>query len=654
MQPSQMLEKLDQIAWEKLNDAYGNAAYVPECLRALTHPDAATREAARDELWMGLCHQQCQLAEASAYAVPFLVELVTAPRVEERGKLLELLTCMAELARAHGGPCHDERCTVHPGTHAGACTATRAALSSQYTALLSLLHDITPDVRARAALLLGQLAQNDVSKRHSLVGTLVAALAQEPEGDTRVAYLHVLGLLRAYAPLRSALSAPSFAERLTAALALLAVDPPDAPSFRIVEEALEVRELSERQFGTAARYRPLSWVEDTCAAGRQAASTLLPLLLPIVLESTAPWAAPILTPLLATFFPPGEGDPQSAEQSAIACTIARNRHFFGRTSNVSSLLKRHGLPTRARPLRAYAERGPRGYERLLPPTPPPASPLDVIARACGGTAPEHATSVEIVGDGDDQVLTLLRKLPRLSQVLLASSKVSARGLAELAKIPGLRVLLLEDLALDRAGAEALAACAQLQYLTLSDVDLADEALSPLGALARLEFLCLRGTSLGADGFASFAATPLSTLFLEDGIDITPEVLRSLTLVSSLERLSLTGVHVAPLALRTLFGLRRLTQLTLEQLDLAHPFALPPRLFSLSLRHSRVSPRALAALAESTSLELLDLEGVALERAHLAALARCPNLKQLRVTSALTSVDTALLARLMPTLTIRLV
>jgi hypothetical protein len=60
------------IDWSGLRDAYGDAAAVPNLLERLWSPDAADREAAIDELWSRLCHQETVFS-ASAAAIPSLV-----------------------------------------------------------------------------------------------------------------------------------------------------------------------------------------------------------------------------------------------------------------------------------------------------------------------------------------------------------------------------------------------------------------------------------------------------------------------------------------------------------------------------------------------------------------------------------------------------
>ncbi|MFS8095646.1 hypothetical protein LFM09_00745 [Lentzea alba] len=86
-----MLNGLDQVNWARLTHAYGPADDVPDLIRALVSPDAAARKKA---LWKlnGNIYHQGTIYEATAFAVPFLLEVLTAPECDEQPQLLSLLT----------------------------------------------------------------------------------------------------------------------------------------------------------------------------------------------------------------------------------------------------------------------------------------------------------------------------------------------------------------------------------------------------------------------------------------------------------------------------------------------------------------------------------------------------------------------------------
>src|SRR5205807_738940 len=85
----------DSVNWAALSHAYGSAADVPDMLRGLTAPDRDRRENALDGL-MGSIYHQGTVYDATAPAVPFLLELLAEPSVKGRARLLVLLRLLAE------------------------------------------------------------------------------------------------------------------------------------------------------------------------------------------------------------------------------------------------------------------------------------------------------------------------------------------------------------------------------------------------------------------------------------------------------------------------------------------------------------------------------------------------------------------------------
>jgi HEAT repeat protein len=89
-----MLESLDKIDWSKLIHAYGSAADVPDVIRDLASPDPATSRDALSELYGNIWHQG-SVYEATAYAVPFLVEVLESAPHAGRAGILHLLQSIA-------------------------------------------------------------------------------------------------------------------------------------------------------------------------------------------------------------------------------------------------------------------------------------------------------------------------------------------------------------------------------------------------------------------------------------------------------------------------------------------------------------------------------------------------------------------------------
>jgi hypothetical protein len=92
-----VLEGLDEVEWARLEHAYGKAEDVPGQIRDLTSRRAKKRERALYELYGNIWHQHT-VYEATAHAVPFLVEIVLAESVahETRTGVLMLLAEIAD------------------------------------------------------------------------------------------------------------------------------------------------------------------------------------------------------------------------------------------------------------------------------------------------------------------------------------------------------------------------------------------------------------------------------------------------------------------------------------------------------------------------------------------------------------------------------
>ncbi|MGI5506521.1 hypothetical protein [Lentzea sp. CA-135723] len=86
-----MLTGLDRVDWARLSHAYGPADDVPDQLRDLVSPDERLRRKALSGMYGNLYHQGT-IYEATAAAVPFLVQALTAPECAEQPQLLALLS----------------------------------------------------------------------------------------------------------------------------------------------------------------------------------------------------------------------------------------------------------------------------------------------------------------------------------------------------------------------------------------------------------------------------------------------------------------------------------------------------------------------------------------------------------------------------------
>jgi len=90
-----MLEDLDKIDWNSLTHAYGEAGDVPNLLRARASSDPETAASAESELFGNIWHQGT-VYSATAYAVPFIIELLTSERTVDRVGIVALLAAIAD------------------------------------------------------------------------------------------------------------------------------------------------------------------------------------------------------------------------------------------------------------------------------------------------------------------------------------------------------------------------------------------------------------------------------------------------------------------------------------------------------------------------------------------------------------------------------
>jgi hypothetical protein len=84
------LSRLYQINWAALTHAYGSAEDVPEYVEMLLSDNEEIRTEAHYEL-AGNIHHQSTIYEATAFAVPFLIELLQRKDVKQRIEIFFLL-----------------------------------------------------------------------------------------------------------------------------------------------------------------------------------------------------------------------------------------------------------------------------------------------------------------------------------------------------------------------------------------------------------------------------------------------------------------------------------------------------------------------------------------------------------------------------------
>src|SRR5262245_18095961 len=91
-----MARDLDAVKWDKLSHAYGKARDVPDLLKDLASTSQKKRAAAIFQLGASTCHQGTMYS-ATAPAVPFLVQQLEAPNVNDKAAILGLLADIATI-----------------------------------------------------------------------------------------------------------------------------------------------------------------------------------------------------------------------------------------------------------------------------------------------------------------------------------------------------------------------------------------------------------------------------------------------------------------------------------------------------------------------------------------------------------------------------
>jgi hypothetical protein len=194
-----MLDGLDRTDWAGLTHAYGPAADVPGLLRALASRKKAVRDEALDTLCGNIWHQGT-VYEATAHAVPFLVELLATPAIAGKAELLSLLHALAtgrsyRDVHQHLDFYHVERTTeayqVQLRKELEDVRAARAAVVAGTPTYVRLLAARTPGVRTAAAHLLSECAERAAETEP----LLRARLAAEADAGARAGLLAALTVL---------------------------------------------------------------------------------------------------------------------------------------------------------------------------------------------------------------------------------------------------------------------------------------------------------------------------------------------------------------------------------------------------------------------------------------------------------------------------
>jgi PcrA/UvrD tudor domain len=186
------VDALDQIPWNDLTHAYGSAADVPDLLRSLgtASPDLQGEDSPLWQLFGNIWHQGT-VYEATAYAVPFLIELAVDRRTPDRVGILSLL---AEIAKGnsyrevHGNLLKEPDFERKRTQELSWARQAHEAVAAGFTQFVDLTNE-TGDVRYASAHVLAQLPEHGAA----VVAILRKLLHEEERIPYRAGLLLLLG-----------------------------------------------------------------------------------------------------------------------------------------------------------------------------------------------------------------------------------------------------------------------------------------------------------------------------------------------------------------------------------------------------------------------------------------------------------------------------
>jgi len=242
-----MLEGLDEVPWHELSHAYGSAEDVPGLLRELQNE--RSHETALWHLFGNIWHQNT-VYEATAYAVPFLIELAADAETPDRPGILSLLSCIAGGASylaVHGNLFNSSEFERQLEQEQQWVVNAHEAVAAGLDQLIAMTED-GGDISLAVAHLLAQFPE-----RAETTGPVIHGLLDnETDSMGRAGLLLLLASLRDRSEatvkvLASALQSDDIPQRRAAAVlaATLRLDPALPGTEDAIQEAVDAEDLED-------------------------------------------------------------------------------------------------------------------------------------------------------------------------------------------------------------------------------------------------------------------------------------------------------------------------------------------------------------------------------------------------------------------------
>lgn len=179
-----MFTGIDEVDWASMGHAYGPADDVPGLLRGLASADPAERECALDGMYSTV-HHQGDVYDSTLACIPFLLELVASPDVQDRGAIVELLTSIGGIDLDDDELDPEDEEFEDAANYAMAAAAVAAGAD----VFLGLVGDPDPGVRLATPCALAMLHAEPAR----VLALLRERLDPEPDSEVRLALVEAVG-----------------------------------------------------------------------------------------------------------------------------------------------------------------------------------------------------------------------------------------------------------------------------------------------------------------------------------------------------------------------------------------------------------------------------------------------------------------------------